>query len=208
MPVGQAVIAMSVLGCSALGASAGFAAASAGFAGAAAAGAGFTTPSTRPTTSSGVDALRSDSTKSLRTRARARLDSSFMCSAPPDSGAAIRKARSAGPSGAPKSTAGFRRAKPIEAVSTYGDRQCGMAMPPGSPVADWASRAIAAATSPSASVVRPASASRPDEPADHRFLVGAGVHIEQHQVGVDDRLRGGRAGHGATFGLVVTNWLE
>ena len=81
---------------------------------AAAAGAGLTTPSTRSTTSSAVDALRSDSTKSLRTSARARLDSSFMCSAPPDSGAAIRNARSAGPSGAPKSTAGFSRANPID----------------------------------------------------------------------------------------------
>ena len=38
-------------------------------------------------------ALRSDSTNSLRTNARARLDSSFMCSAPPESGAAMRKAR-------------------------------------------------------------------------------------------------------------------
>ena len=64
------------------------------------------------------------------------------------------------------------------------------------------------ATSPSASVVRPASARRSDEPADHRLLVGAGVDVEQHQVGGDDRLRGGGAGHGATFGLVVTGWLE
>ena len=115
-------------------------------------------PARRPR--SDVFALRSDSTKSLRTRARARLDSSFMCSAPPDSGAAIRNARSAGPSGAPKSTAGFSRAKPMEAVSTYGERQCGIAMPPGSPVADCSSRAIAAAISPSVSCVRPASASR------------------------------------------------
>ena len=81
-------------------------------AGLSAAGLGFTTPSTRSTTSSGVDALRSDSTKSLRTSARARLDSSFMCSAPPASGAAIRNARSAGPSGAPKSTARLQPREP------------------------------------------------------------------------------------------------
>jgi hypothetical protein len=77
-----------------------------------------TTPSTSSTTSSGLVASRSDSTKSLRTRARARLDSNFMWSAPPASGAAIRNARSAGPSGAPKSTAGLSRANPIDAVST------------------------------------------------------------------------------------------
>ena len=150
MPVGHAVTATSVLGVSLTGSAAGL-----GFS-----AVGFSTPSTSSTTSVDVFALRSDSTKSLRTRARARLDSSFMCSAPPDSGAAIRNARSAGPSGAPKSTAGFSRAKPMEAVSTYGERQCGIAMPPGSPVADCSSRAIAAAISPSVSCVRPASASR------------------------------------------------
>ncbi len=141
MPVGHAVMATNVFGVAFAGSAAGL-----GFSAVA-----LTTPSTSSTTSAGVVALRSDSTKSLRTRARARLDSSFMCSAPPASGAAIRKARSAGPSGAPKSTAGFSRANPIEAVSTYGERQCGIAMPPGSPVADCSSRAIAAAISPSVS---------------------------------------------------------
>jgi hypothetical protein len=86
-----------------------------------------------------------------------------MCSAPPASGAAIRNARSAGPSGAPKSTAGFSRANAIDALSTYGDRQCGIAMPPhvGEPV---------------------------DEPADHGLLIAIYVDVEQDQIGVDDRL--------------------
>ena len=148
MPVGHAVTATSVF---AFSGAAGFGAS---------AGAGLSTPSTNSTTSSALDALRSDSTKSLRTNARARLDSSFMCSAPPASGAAIRNARSAGPSGAPKSTAGVSRANPIDAVSTYGERQCGIAMPPGSPVADCSSRAIAAAVNPSGLDVRPAAARR------------------------------------------------
>ncbi len=40
-----------------------------------------------------------------------------------------------------------------------------------------------------------------DEPADHRLLVGAGVDVEQHQIGGDDRMI--RACHGDTFGLIV-----
>jgi hypothetical protein len=157
MPVGQAVMATRVRAAS-VGLSSTEAAA--GVAGAGFAGAGLTTPSTSSTISASDDAARSDATKSLRTSARARLDSSFMCCEPPASGAAMRNARSAGPSGAPKSTLGDRRAKPIVASSTCGERQCGIAMPPGSPVADCASRAIAAAISPSRSVARPASASR------------------------------------------------
>ena len=82
------------------------------------AGAGFTVESTSATISSAVAAERSDATNSGRTRARARLDSSFMCSAPPASGAAIRNTRSAGPSGAPKSTGGASRAKPMVGAST------------------------------------------------------------------------------------------
>ena len=105
-----------------------------------------------------------------------------MCSAPPASGAAIRNARSAGPSGAPKSTAGFSRANPIEAVSTYGERQCGIAMPPGSPVADCSSRAIAAAIEP-VGVAGAAGVGEPvDEPGDDRLLVAACVDVEQHQI--------------------------
>ncbi len=42
-----------------------------------------------------------------------------------------------------------------------------------------------------------------DESADHGLLVALDVHVEEHQIGVDDRLRGG-ACHGDTFVLVVT----
>ena len=166
---------------------------------------GLTTPSTSATTSSGVGALRSDSTKSLRTSARARLDSSFMCSAPPDSGAAIRNARSAGPSGAPKSTGGFSRAKPIEAVSTCGERQCGIAMPPGRPVADCSSRAMAAADAARrrrwrARRRRGVCTSRPitaclSPPASASSRTRSVVMID-----------GGGAGHGTTF-VVGGGWL-
>ena len=72
MPVGHAVIATRCLArfCSAgLSAAAGVDSA---------AGFGFTTPSTSSTTSSALPALRSDSTKSLRTNARASAVSSFM----------------------------------------------------------------------------------------------------------------------------------
>ncbi len=101
MPVGQAVIATID-----------FALGRFGLCGAAAAGRGLrrrrglTTPSTRPTTSSADFAAAQRCDEVRRTRARARLDSSFMCSAPAPSGAAIRNTRSAGPSGAPKSTVG------------------------------------------------------------------------------------------------------
>lgn len=84
-----------------------------------------------------------------------------MCSAPAPSGAAIRKTRSAGPSGAPKSTAGARRAKASDAVETAADRQWGIAMPPGRPVADCDSLAEAASATAAASVARSAAASRP-----------------------------------------------
>jgi hypothetical protein len=40
-----------------------------------------------------------------------------------------------------------------------------------------------------------------DEPADYRLFVGAGIDVEQHQIGGDDRMI--RACHGDTFGLIV-----
>ena len=132
MPVGQAVIATIDFP------------PPAGLATGPVAGAPLTAPSTRPTTSAAVDAPRSDCTKSGRTSARARLESTFMWSAPAPSGAAIMKTSSAGPSGAPKSTAGRTRAKAMDGSRTAEDRQCGIAIPPGSPVADWASRSRAA----------------------------------------------------------------
>ena len=157
---------------------------------------GLTTPSTSATTSSADFAARSDATKSGRTRARARLDSSFMCSEPAPSGAAIRNTRSAGPSGAPKSTFGDSRANPIDGVDTAADRQCGMAMPPGNPVADCASRASAAALRAFA-VGHPSALGEPaGEPVDDRLLVGACVDVEEHQIGTDD---GYGVRHGSCF---------
>ena len=44
-----------------------------------------------------------------------------------------------------------------------------------------------------------------DEPSDHGLLVGTGVDVEEDQVGIDDG-SGSCAGHGDTFGLIVTNW--
>lgn len=110
-------------------------------------------------TRSAVSASRSAATNSGRTSARASELSSFMCSAAPPSGAAMRKTRSAGPSGAPKST--FRDSLAIARPAAVTDavRACGIAMPPGSPVADLASRSSAARARSAGSVVRPAAPS-------------------------------------------------
>ena len=116
-----------------------------------------TTDWIRATASSGVAAERSPATNSGRTRARASMVSTLRWVASPPSGAAIRKDRSAGPSLAPKSTAGERRAKARVGTSTargaavrdgdatgqpgvgrrlpghrVGDEQIGVPGPPGS----------------------------------------------------------------------------
>ena len=124
-------------------------------------GAGVMAPSTSSTMRSGVSAERRSATKSGRTSARASELSSFMCSLAPPAGAAMRKTMSAGPSGAPKSTLGASRAIARLASVTDSARACGMAMPPGSPVADLASRARAPAIRSAGSVVRPAPPSVP-----------------------------------------------
>src|SRR3954469_23050190 len=155
MPVGQALTTTRLRFGAGAAAGAGVGAA----AGAATvAGSGETTSCTRATISSAVVAARSDATNSGRTSARARAVSSVRWSASPCAGAAMRKTSVAGPSGAPKSTAGESRAKPREASVTASERQWGMAIPPGSPVAACASRAMASACSASALVARPASA--------------------------------------------------
>ena len=74
-------------------------------------------------------------------------------------------------------------------------------MPPGSPVADCSSRAIAAAEQAVGVGGASGIGETLHEPADHRLLVFACVDVEQDQIGVDDR--GGGAGHGITFVLVV-----
>lgn len=77
------------------------------------------------------------------------------------SGAAMKKMRSAGPSLAPKSTLWDRRAMARAGSVTAAERQCGIAMPPGTPVAVFCSRAKASVKSPSTSEARPAAATLP-----------------------------------------------
>ena len=123
----------------------------------AAAGAGCTTAVSSATISSGDFAARSEARKSFLISARANWVSSFRWSASPSAAAAIRKTRSDGPSLAPKSTGRDSRAKASEAWETAAERQCGMAKPPGRPVAALPSRSMASAVRPAASA-RPASA--------------------------------------------------
>ncbi len=126
----------------------------------AAAGAGTvpTTSLTSVTTSSADSASRSAAVKAGFTSARASLVSSWRWVLSPPAGAAIRNARSAGPSLAPKSTRGRSRANTRVGSETPVVRQWGMAIPPGSPVGEVASRARTSSTSCSTSVARPASA--------------------------------------------------
>ena len=79
--------------------------------------------------------------KFLSTSFWASFFSSCKCSCPCPSAAAIIKIKSAGPSGAPKVIGSFKRAKARTLVFTAWERQCGIAIPPGIPVADLASRA-------------------------------------------------------------------
>src|SRR5690349_19139409 len=158
MPVGQAVTATSerpLVGAVAAGAVAGGAVA--GGAVTEGAGASPMAACTSETTSSGVAAARRLSVKSFLTRARASLVSSCRWVTSPPAGAAIRNARSAGPSLAPKSTFGESRANASVGTSTAVVRQWGMAIPPGRPVAAVPSRAIASSPSRPASDDRPAS---------------------------------------------------
>src|SRR6478672_883040 len=173
MPVGQAVTATSeraacgAAGAGSLGAAGAAAAevpavvtaaaATGALAGAGVAAGAETTVLTRSTTSSGEAALRSPSVNSFLTRARASWVRTLRWVASPPAGAAIRNARSAGPSLAPKSVPGESRANASVGTSTCSVRQCGIAMPPGSPVAEVASRARASSARPSGLVVRPAS---------------------------------------------------
>ena len=94
---------------------------------------------------------------------------------------------------APKSTFGLSRAKARVGSSTPVVRQWGIAMPPGRPVAEVASRAKASSTSWSTSVGAPGVAHEPGEGADHVVLVGAEVGVETHQV------RSDQVGHAVTL---------
>ena len=154
-----------------------------------------TTAETSSTTWAGVVAARRLSVNSFFTSARASLASSLRWEASPPAGAAIRNARSAGPSLAPKSTPGDRRAKASVGVSTPALRQCGIAIPPLSPVAAVASRASASSASCVTSVARPASSTTRSEGTDDLVLVAAEVGVEADQV-FGDHLR-----HGLTLHL-------
>ena len=160
-------------------------------AGAAGAALGFTTSLTSATISAGVAAVRSACLNSGLTSARASAESSLRCSAPPPAGAAMRKTRSAGPSGAPKSAFGESRAKASVGSVTCSERQCGMAMPPGRPVADWPSRAIASARRPAGSCGAAGGGDALGEPVDDVRRRGAEVGVEVDQVDGDQFGHGG-----------------
>ena len=133
-------------------------------------GGGETTSPTICTISSREEAARSPARKSFLTRARASLVSSFMCSEPVPSAAAMRKTMSAGPSLAPKSTGLLSRAKPSEPTLTADERQCGIAKPPGMPVGESPSRSMAESRRPTASA-RPVSPTMRARPAMTSSLV-------------------------------------
>ncbi len=120
------------------------------------------------------------------TSARASLVRMVRWSASPPAGAAMRNARSAGPSLAPKSTGGSSRAKASVGVSTPAVRQCGMAMPPGRPVAEVASRANASSTSWSLSLARPASSTTAASARITSCLSAPQDGAEAHEVGGDE----------------------
>ena len=113
-------------------------------------------PETSSTISSGVFASRRDAVNDFFMSERARVESSFRCAWSAPSGAAMKKIKSAGPSFAPKSTAGLGRAMARVGTVTAAERQCGMAIPPGMPVSVLDSRAFASAYSWSKSLARSA----------------------------------------------------
>ena len=97
----------------------------------------------------------------------------------------MRNARSAGPSLAPKSTGGSSRAKASVGTSTPAVRQCGIAMPPGRPVAEVDSRANASSMSWSLLVGSAGVVDDAGEGADDVVLVRAPVGAQPDEVGGD-----------------------
>ena len=120
---------------------------------------GATTPMTSSETSSGVLAPRRAARNSGRISARESWARSFRCWSSVPAGAVIAMIRSAGPSGAPKSTGSLRRTRPSAASRTASVRQWGIAKPPGMPVAKDSSRFSSPASRPSRSA-RPVAATR------------------------------------------------
>ena len=141
------------------------------------------------TTSSAVSAERRESVNAGLTSERASLVRSWRWVASPPAGAAIRNARSAGPSLAPKSTGGSSRAKARVGSETPVVRQCGIAMPPGRPVLEVSSRANASAMSCSSVVGALGVVDDGGEATDHVGLVRAPAGVEP------DQLCGDQIGH-------------
>ncbi len=133
-----------------------------------------------------VVAARRAAVKSFLISERASLDSSFRCSWSAPSGAAMKKMRSAGPSLAPKSTGCESRAMARVGSVTAAERQCGMAMPPGTPVAVFCSRAKASAKRPSTSDARPVGGNLAGQEADDVLGRIAQVLVERDQFGGDE----------------------
>lgn len=104
---------------------------------------------------------------------RASAASTFRCAESAPSGAAMRKISFAGPSGAPKSMPSALRPKASVGAVTAAERQCGMPMPPSSPVAICSSRAATSLRNSSRSVTRPADTSRPASARTAAFLSAA-----------------------------------
>ena len=118
------------------------------------------------------------------TKLRANFDRIRRCAFPPPIGAEIRKTRSAGPSAEPKSTGFESRAKVSVGTSTWLVRQCGIATPPGTPVADFDSRVKASEVSPSASSARPATAACEAKALITASLVSPGATSSMMRSGV------------------------
>ncbi len=76
-------------------------------------------------------------------------------------------------------------------------RQCGIAIPPGRPVADFDSRSSAARCSARRVTGAPGGGQQAGQSLDDGLLIGTGIDIQQHQIGADDR----EVRHGVTFGL-------
>jgi len=158
MPVGQEVIAkITGLAGSPAGAGAVLAAGTGAGAAAGLGSSGWTIAEIRAAASAGVLAARNEARKSLRTSALESLANSFMWASPVPSGAAMPMIRSAGPSFDPKSTGSASRISPSDASLTAAARQCGIAMPPGMPVVNCASRFSNASSKPARSA-RPLAA--------------------------------------------------
>ena len=103
--------------------------------------------------------------------------------------------------GAEVDAAGSAGRRPSVATSTCAVRQCGIAMPPGSPVGEVDSRASASSARPDALALRPAARDDLGERPDHGGLVVPQVVVEPHERAVDQG--SGHGGHLSSLGAAV-----